>query len=90
MYRYKKSVGGSYARQGYIYFTSLRYRELPPSKQSKIRDLCHKVGGEYERALMEFVTTDTTATAICIKHPLSRSKLYELVAEYYRRFPWTL
>lgn len=87
MYRYKKSVGGSYERQGYIYFTSLRFRELPKKRQGRIAKLCRDVGGEYEKALFEFVTTDTTATAICMKYALGRSTLYRVVADYYRSFP---
>lgn len=87
MYRYKKSVGGSYARQGYIYFASLCYKDLPESRRERIRRLCREVGGDHEAALLEFVTTDTTATAVCLKHYMSRSALYKLVAEYYRCFP---
>ena len=87
MFRYKKSVGGDYAWQGYVYFASLRYRSLPEKKRGKIDRLCKEVGGEYEKALLEFVTTDTTATAICIKYPLSRATLYRVVSEYYKNFP---
>lgn len=86
-FKYKRSVGGDYARQGYIYFTSLRFRELGERRQERIRTLCHEVGGEYASALFEFVTTETTATAVCLKHCLSRSQLYRIVGEYYRNFP---
>lgn len=90
MYRYKKSVGGSYARQGYIYFASLRYRELPPRKQDKIRCLCREVGGEYERALLEHVTTETDPEVICWRHHLSRSTLNRITRRYYKKFPKNL
>lgn len=86
-FKYKRSVGGSYARQGYVYFTSLCFGELAEKKQERIRRICCEVGGEYADALFEFVTTDTTATAVCMKHCLSRSQLYRIVAEYYRNFP---
>lgn len=36
MFRYKKSVPVSYERQGYIYFSSLLYREMPEKAQRKI------------------------------------------------------
>lgn len=87
MFRYKKSVGGSYERQGYIYFVSLCYKDLPERKRERIRRLCREVGGEYERALLEFVTTDTTATAVCTRHYLSRSTLERIVRKYYKTFP---
>ena len=90
MYRYKKSVGGNYEWQGYIYFTSLRFTELGKKRQDRIRKLCCEVGGEYERALFEFVTTETTATAVCLKYNMGRSTLYRVVADYYKNFPKTL
>ena len=34
MFRYKKSIPVSYERQGYIYFSSLLYRELPEVAQA--------------------------------------------------------
>ena len=72
MFRYKKSVPVSYERQGYIYFSSLLYREMPERAQRKILNLCMECGGgDYYRALFEFVTTDANATYICMKHSLS-------------------
>ena len=69
MFRYKKSVPVSYERQGYIYFSSLLYREMPEKAQRKILNLCMECGGgDYYRALFEFVTTDANATYICMKH----------------------
>ena len=80
MFRYKKSVPVSYERQGYIYFSSLLYREMPEKAQRKILNLCMECGGgDYYRALFEFVTTDANATYICMKHSLSRSTLERIV-----------
>lgn len=87
MFRYKKSVGGSYARQGYIYFTSLRYRELPEKRRARIRKLCEECGGEYAGALLEFVTTERGAVAVCMEHHLSQSTLERAVRRYYAKFP---
>lgn len=87
MYRYKRSVGGDYQWQGYIYFTSLCFARMGEEKREQIRRLCREAGGEYHAALFEFVTTDTTATAICLKHNISKSTLYRIVADYYRSFP---
>ena len=75
MFRYKKSIPVSYERQGYIYFTSLLYRELPEGAQRKILNLCLEAGGEYYQALFEFVTTDAGAQAVCLRHHLSPSTL---------------
>ena len=87
MYKYKRSIKCSYERQGYIYFVSRLYKELPVQDKRKIESLCARVGGEYKDALFEFVTTDTTATAICMKYYLSRSTLERVVRKYYKSFP---
>lgn len=87
MFRYKRGVKLDYKKQGYIYFTSLRYKELPEEKQKAIRELCDRCGGEYAAALFEFVTTDVTATALEMKYHLGRSTLYRAVRKYYASFP---
>ena len=90
LFRYKSSVRVSYERQGYIYFVSRRYRELPERQQREIVDLCLEHGGEYYQALFDFVTTDMGATAVCMKHHLSRATLYRAVSRYYEGFPKNL
>ena len=87
MFRYKRSLPVSYERQGYIYFASLLYAEMPERAQRTILDLCRRCGGEYSRALFEFVTTDAGATAVCARHYLSPSTLERIVRRYYERFP---
>lgn len=87
MYRYKRGVKADYNRQGYVYFVSRRFEHLTPARQRKIRELCADAGGEYEDALFEFVTTDKTATAICMKHYVSKATLYRAVKRYYEAFP---
>jgi hypothetical protein len=87
VFRFKRSVRSGYDRQGYIYFTSKAYRRLPEGKQRKIRELCRESGGEYWRAVLEFVTTDDGADAICLRHSLSRSTLERRVKAYYESFP---
>ena len=87
MYRYKRSIPCSYERQGYIYFVSKLYRELSERDQMKIRKLCEQCGREHKKALFDFVTTDATATEICMKNYLSRSTLERIVRKYYRAFP---
>ena len=90
MFRYKKSLRLSEERQGYIYYTSLAYKNLTAAQKRRIRELCRECGGEYCEALLEFVTTDYGAVAICTRHHLSKSTLYRIVREYYRNFPKTL
>lgn len=87
MFRYKRGVKVDYNRQGYIYFTSRLYKDLPEKDQQKILNLCLKHGGEHYQALFEFVTTDETATALCIKHYISGNTLYRAVRKYYEGFP---
>lgn len=90
MFRYRKNIPLSYERQGYIYFTSRSYHRLGKKKQEKLRRLCGEAGGQYGGALFEFVTTDASATAVCLRHSISESSLYRVVRRYYLRFPETL
>ena len=88
MFRYKKSIPVPYERQGYVFFVSKLYKELPPAAQQKIVNLCLECGGENYRALFEFVTTDAGAVAVCMKHYIaSETTLYRMVREYYQKFP---
>lgn len=87
MFRFKKSIGVSYDRQGYIYFMSRLYDQLPQEKRSAIKQHCYEAGGEYAKALFLFVTTDLNATAICARCFLSRSTLDRVVRRYYEEFP---
>ncbi len=86
MFRFKRSVPVSYDRQGFIYFASRLYRELPDQDREEIRRLCRECGGEYEQALLEFVTTDAGAVRVCAEHHLSRSTLERATRRYYKRF----
>ena len=87
MFRFKRSVPVSYERQGYIYFTSRLFAELPPKKQDVIRKLCRDCGGEYCQALFDFVTTNAGAVSVCEAHHLSRSTLERAARKYYKNFP---
>ena len=90
VFRYKRSVKADYNRQGYIYFTSRRYRELDADAQRKILSLCLEHGGEYYQALFEFVTTDASATALAMRHHMDKTTLYRKVRKYYENFPTQL
>ena len=90
MFRFKESVRVSYKRQGYIYFTSLRYDELDEGRQRKIRELCRECGGAHSKALFRAVTTETSEDLICDDHYISKSTLSRMKREYYERFPQEL
>lgn len=88
MFRFRKGVKEvPYNRQGYIYFKSLLYKDLPERQRAKIEALCAQAGGPYRAALLEFVTTEQTATAVCMRHHISRSTLERIVRRYYKSWP---
>ena len=87
MFRFKSGVDVNYDRQGLIYFTSRLYNEMTERERGRIRELCRRAAGEYWEALLEFVTSDAGATAICMRHALSRSTLERAVRRYYELFP---
>lgn len=87
MFRYKESIPLSYERQGYIYFKSLLYRDLPKAEQTRIRQLCRKAAGANADALLEFVTRRESATAVCMRHYIaSNTTLYRALRRYYELF----
>ena len=86
-FRYKPSIDRPIETQGIIYWTSRNYRRLPEDQQKMVRELCEEAGGEYADAVLEFVTTDTGATAISMRHGMSRETLDRAVKRYYEAFP---
>lgn len=86
MFRYKRSIPVPYDVQGYIYFTSRLYQELPRGQQEKIRTLCREAGGDYADALLAFVTTDYGKQKICADYYISESTLERIVKRYYLAF----
>lgn len=86
VFRFKKAIPVDYDLQGYIYFTSRRFKDLPAGKQKRIKQLCQEAAGDYAQALFEFVTTDDGATAVCTRHFLSCSTLERMVRRYYVAF----
>jgi hypothetical protein len=90
MFRYRRGIHIGYNRQGYIHFQSLLYPELSPEDQETIRQLCKDAGGQYWRALLEYVTTPANSPYIQMKHNVSESTLCRVTREYYLRFPQKL
>lgn len=89
-FRYKRGIRLPQRRQEYIYAASRLYCELNPERQAVIRRLCDDAGGEYADALLEFVTTDASATALEMRHHVSKATLYRAVRRYYMKFPTVL
>lgn len=87
MFRYKTGIKVPYSRQGYIYFTSLRFNELSEKKQREIRRLCRECGGQHSKALFTAVTTETPINLICDTHYIGRETLKRMKKTYYERFP---
>ena len=87
MFRYKAGIKVSYERQGCIYFTSLRYSELPEEKKREIRRLCRECGGQHSKALFTAVTTETPIDLICDTHYISSTTLKRMKKNYYEKFP---
>lgn len=87
-FRFKRSIKVPYARQGYIYFKSLRYQNLPAREQERIRHLCDKVAGYNGQALLEHVTTGELVRNVCQRHYIaSTTTLYNALKRYYEWFP---
>ena len=89
-FRYKSGIRVSYLQQGYIFFTSQRYKDLPEKRRQKIQEMCHKHGGEYAAALLEYVTTDSGEISICRRYNLDNSTLERATRRYYEGFPKVL
>ena len=88
MFRFKKSVKRSYAEQGYIYYISKMYDDLPRRGKETIWRAAFKAGGEpYLFALFEYVTTYTSPEKICSKYYMSRGTLQRCVKRYFEIFP---
>ena len=86
MFRVKKSIPVEPDLQGYIYFASRMYRKLGNKSQQMVLRLCQEAGGEYQKALFDFVTTDAGFVAVCRKHYISQSTLERMVRRYYVAF----
>lgn len=90
MFRFKRGIPVPYDQQGFIYFTSKRYRFLSPGERKRIRELCRKASLEHREAVLEYVTTDTPADTVCTRHFLSRSTLERVTRRYYMLFSQSL
>lgn len=86
MFRKIKSMKMPYMKQGYIYFACKNYVDLPRHVRKRIRCICTEVGGEDSKALLEFLTTDRTASGVSMRYYMRENNLYEMRREFYKRF----
>ena len=86
-FKYKKGIPLPYNRQGYVYFVSKNYRQLPPQRRRMIDRLIEQIGGSFAEALRAYILGQANYTAIEAKYHCSASQLYRLVKEYYLKFP---
>lgn len=87
-FRFHRGINVGYRKQGYIFFLGMRYRELPPEKQERLREHCRACGGEHDRALFELVTSGDSMVAVCARHYISsRTTLDRALKRYYEEFP---
>lgn len=82
-FRYRHGTRISYNRQGFLYFYTKLYRKLREPERRMIDRAAHRAGKAYWNALLEFVTTDKSATEIEMQHYISRATLYRAVKAYY-------
>lgn len=85
-FRFHQGIRLSYDRQGYIYFKSRLYHQLPEEEKKRMNEIINAAGGEYRTALFVFVTTDHGARYICVRYGLSKATLYRAVKRYYESF----
>lgn len=86
MFRKMRGVRVAADKQGLLFFLCRNYRWLPEEMRGKIDKLCAEVSGgdpTYRSALFDTLTTHDSITAICIRHPVGKTKLYELRRMFY-------
>lgn len=83
MFKKKRSINLSYARQGFIFFSCLTYRMQPIAVQKRIENLCVEVAGEDFRALFALLTCEyKTAERVAADYFIPMRRL----SDYRKRF----
>lgn len=83
MFKKRRGIKLSYAKQGLIYFTCLNYRDLPEDMQRKILNLCIEVGGEYYGALFALMASGESVTKVSMEYYVGETLLYRLRRTFY-------
>ena len=85
-FRMLPQVKRSYDEQGYIFFFTRLYPQLPQEDRESIESLCKSVAGDSWEALLDFIRSDDYKAKVAMKHNVSRRTLIRWRAEYYTRF----
>lgn len=80
------SVKKNYQQQGKIFFECLGYSRAPKATRDKIDRLCAEVGGEYSKALKDFLTSDADMQYISTKYFVSVQTIDRLRRHFYERW----
>lgn len=85
-FKSKTSIQVPYLWQGYIYFHSRLFKDLPQFERDRIRHVCKLAGGAKHRALFEYVTTDASPQQIAMKYYISEPTLFRMAVTYTEEF----
>lgn len=87
MFKKKKSIRLSYAKQGLIYFTCLTYRIQPPDVKKNISDLCSEIAEENSHALFSVLTSENkTLESIAFDEHLPVKYLSHMRSVFYQEW----
>ena len=89
-FRFKQAIPCDYNTQGYIYFLCINYDKLPADMKKLIRETAKLAGGEYHKAVMDFMTTGHGAVDVCTRHYISEVTLWRAIKKFYIEFEKTL
>ena len=86
-FKYKKGMGLSYERQGYIYFMCRNWNKLTDEQREKIKFCADNDAAPYGDAVLYHVTTGASLTETTAKYFLGINTLYRALEKFYKRFP---
>lgn len=85
-FRMLPQVKRSYDEQGYIFFFTRLYPQLPQEDREWIEALCKDIAGKSWTALLDYIRSDDYKTKVALKNNISVMTLNQWRAEYFTRF----
>lgn len=86
MFKKKKSIHLSYARQGLIYFTCITYNIQPQKVKTAIENLCVEVAGEDYKVLFGLLTRGSVVELTAEENYINGKLLSKWRAEFYHEW----
>ena len=86
MFKKKKSIRLSYARQGLIYFTCLTYHIQPEKVKTAIENLCVEIAGEEYKILFTLLTKGKIIDIAAEETHINGKLLSKWRAEFYHEW----